>query len=115
MRYLSLPIGNDLLEIHNNMWTGHETIYFNGEAVSRRFSFFGCEHFFTAENELGQTDRYVVKISFSWLGVVFDVFRNDVCLLASGKTALSRVRGGGCRNRYTRPASDNPLDEEFLV
>lgn len=92
MRYFSLPIGNDLLEFHNSCWTGVETVYFNGRKATEKFSFFGTTHEFTVENERGETDRYYLRGSFSIYGLVFDVFRNGECLLASAKTPLSRVR-----------------------
>lgn len=94
MRILSLPIGDDLLEVHNSMWTGEEKVYFNGQLASSGASLFGRSHYFTVDavDEEGVIDKYRVEISMSWYGgVTVDVFRNDRCLLASSKTPITRV------------------------
>ena len=119
MRYLSLPIGKDLLEFHNNCWTGVETIYFNGRKATEKFSFFGTTHHFTVENEAGETDHYYVRGSFSWYGLVFDIFRNDDCLLASSKTALTRVHprqdGSYTADREVPHLKRAAMNEDYLL
>ena len=79
MRILSLPINDDLLEVHNSMWSGEEMVYFNGHLASSGASLFGRSHYFTVDSPDGDgVDKYRVEIGMSWFGgVTIDVFRND--------------------------------------
>lgn len=124
MRILSLPIGNDLLEVHNSMWSGEEKVYFNGQLASAGASIFGRSHYFTVDSDDGSSiDKYRVEISMSWFGgVTVDVFRNDRCLLASSKTPLTRVdprlleAGDSKPYHIKRQEKDaRELDDEFFV
>lgn len=127
---LSLPIGEDLLEVHNSMWTGEEKIYFNGQLASSGSSVFGRTHYFTvdAADSSGDVDKFRVEISMTWFGsVTVDVFRNDRCLLASNRTPISRVDGPARLDQPTAPRrhvrrldsnkhnDTDPLDEDYFV
>ncbi len=124
MRILSLPIDDDLLEVHNSLWTGEEKVYFNGQMTSSGCSLFGRNHYFTVDAPDGSgVDKYRVEIGMNWMGgATVDVFRNDRCLLASSKTPISRVdprlqRDGDSRPFHVRrEGADGPeLDEQFFV
>ena len=123
MRILSLPINDDLLEIHNSMWTGEEKVYFNGQLASSGSSVFGRSHYFTVDGVDGQgIDKFRVEIGMNWFGgVTVDVFRNDRCLLASHKTPITRVDGrlfeGADSKPYhlKRDGAAPDLDDEFFV
>jgi hypothetical protein len=123
MRILSLPLGDDLIEIHNSVWTGEEKVYFNGQLASTGRSFFGRNHYFTVDRVDGQgIDKFRVEISMTWFGsIAVDIFHNDRCLLASSKTPISRVdgrllEGGDTKPYHIRREGDRPeLDDEFFV
>lgn len=123
MRILSLPINDDLLEIHNSMWSGEERIYFNGQLASKGASFFGRSHYFTVDRSDGDgVDKFRVEIGMAWTGgITIDVFRNDKCLLASNRTPLTRVeanfqdRGDAKPYHVKRQERDDPFDEDFFV
>ncbi len=123
MRILSLPIDDDLLEVHNNIWTGEEKVYFNGQLASVGASVFGRSHYFTVDAATGEgTDKFRVEIGMSWIGgVTVDVFRNDRCLLASTKTPITRVDGrlldaGDSKPFHIkRDKQPHTLDDEFFV
>ena len=123
MRILSLPIHDDLLEIHNNILTGEEKVYFNGQLASSGHSLFGRTHYFTADAPDGQgIDKFRVEIGMTWWGsITVDVFRNDRCLLASSKTPVSRVDPRILPDNESKPyhirreGRSVELDEEFFV
>ena len=123
MRILALPIDDDLLEIHNSIWTGEEKIYFNGQLASSGYSVFGRDHYFTVDTPDGSAvDKYRVQIGMNWWGsVTVDVFRNDRCLLASSKTPVSRVDPRTLPDNEAKPyhiSRDSKrveLDDEFFV
>ncbi|PPK84371.1 hypothetical protein CLV84_4141 [Neolewinella xylanilytica] len=123
MRILALPIQDDLLEVHNSLWTGEEKVYFNGQLASSGYSIFGRSHYFTVDAADGQgVDKYRVEIGMNWWGsVTVDVFRNDRCLLASSKTPVSRVDPRTLPDNeakpyhITRDGGKPELDEEFFV
>jgi len=95
MRLLSLPVGNDLIEVHVCMWTGKEKVYWNGEQVSSKWHCFGSRHFFTVDAPGGEgIDTVRVLTSYGIMGYRYDVFYNDQCLLASGRTDISLVNKG---------------------
>ena len=123
MRILSLPIGEDLLEVHNSMWTGEEKVYFNGQLASSGYSILGKSHYFTVDAADGNgSDKFRVEIGMSWIGsITVDVFRNDRCLLASSKTPVSRVDPRTLPDQESKPyhikrdGGHVELDEEFFV
>ncbi len=85
MKIASLQLGNDLIEAHNSMWTGEETVLFNGQEVSRQQNVFSGTHHFNVEDPVtGHLDRFRVDFSMSmsnlW-GVSVAIYRNDECLL----------------------------------
>lgn len=123
MRILSLPINDDLLEVHNSIWTGEEKVYFNGQLASSGFSLLGRNHYFTVDaTERSGVDKYRVEIGMTWWGsITVDVFVNDRCLLASTKTPISRVDARTLPDGESKPyhirreGGRVELDEEFFV
>ena len=123
MRILSLPIDDDLLEVHNSLWTGEEKVYFNGQLASTGTSIFGRSHYFTVDSSGGNgVDKFRVEIGMNWMGgVTVDVFRNDRCLLASTKTPISRVDSRLLNVEDSKPyhikrdQQLHTLDDEFFV
>lgn len=82
-RYLSYFTNNkDRIDIYNTFY-GEETIFFNGNIVSRKFSIFGAYHRFVVQKE--NTRNVVeVKISIKWpLRIGFDIFVNGNAVLLS--------------------------------
>jgi len=65
------------------MWSGYESIYFNGLLVSKKFSWFGMGHVFEIE-ENGEWVEYIVTTGFGWRGITADVRRNGVYLIKGG-------------------------------
>jgi len=55
MLRISLPVGDDLLEIHKFFWKGKDAVYWNGELMSSKKRFFTSHHVFRVPNAL--TDR----------------------------------------------------------
>ncbi len=90
MKLATLQIGNDVIEAHNNMWTGVETVYFNGQVVSKAFNWFHGVHKFSVLAEDGMAyDHYRVDFRFSFnaaAAVAIDVFRNGECILDQSGT-----------------------------
>lgn len=80
MRYLTLNINpNARIDIDNSIW-GTETIRYNNEIVSERYSTFGSIHTFEKE-ENGETAKYEIRISLKFLRIGFDIFRNTQAIL----------------------------------
>lgn len=90
MLKVSLPVGEDLLEIHHNMWTGKDQVFWNGESVSRKRRFFGSTHVFRVANGLtGRDDVFRVKIGMGFNGTTYGVKRNERVLLGTWKDQLT--------------------------
>lgn len=90
MKLATLAIGNDVIEAHNNMWSGVETVYFNGEQVSSQFNWFHGIHKFSVLAEDGfDYDHYRVDFRFSFSSasaVTVDIFKNGICVLDQSGT-----------------------------
>lgn len=87
--------GNEI-EIHNS-WMGKETIKYNGEIMSSKYSFMGEQHEFAVlENDVWID--YIVEIGFANYGVGFNIYRNNEPLIE----ALSK---SSCCKKY-RTSSD---------
>lgn len=99
MRIISVNIGNTNIEFYNDMWTGHENIYVNGELVSRKFSWFGTDHIFEVEED-GVWVEYVLTTGFGWKGIIAKIAREGVLLIDWAgmdgyfEIPASEVRGG---------------------
>ena len=133
MKLAELHLDGDIITVHNSMWTGVETVYFNGRRVSRQFNWFvGIHHFNVVDQMTGYEDRYRVELRMSLSSaamVSVDIFRNGVCVLdQSGRgpvtvTTKRDRRGGSADNYDRRPwtqgpeklASPPPFREEDLV
>lgn len=87
MRIISVNINGTIIEFDNDMWTGHENIYVNGELVSRKFSWFGTDHIFEVEED-GVWVEYIVTTGFGWMGITADITRNGVLLVDSGSQGM---------------------------
>jgi hypothetical protein len=87
MRILLVNIGDTTIEFDNNMWTGHENIYVNGELVSRKFSVFGTKHVFDVRED-GEWTEYILTTGFGWQGIEASIWRNGVPIVQSGRCGL---------------------------
>jgi len=122
MKIASISIGNNLIETFNNMWTGVETVYFNGRRVSKQFNWFvGIHEFQVLADDGVNTDYYRVEFRTDFSSPQFiktDIFRNGECVLdQTGKNyryaanALPPIprqeaglnAGGGYRERASTP------------
>lgn len=99
MKIATLNIGQNILETRNSMWTGVETVWFNGQKVSSQFNWFvGIHHFEVLADDGYNTDYYRVEFRFNWStgGITTDVFRNEECVLdMSGKHYRYVPNAGG--------------------
>lgn len=77
MQHAKIIEENNLIEFHNS-WTGEESVYLNGQLVSKKSSILGTSHSFEM-NQPGEVIRYILtsKIS-SELQVKLDLIRNGV-------------------------------------
>ncbi|MEO0733189.1 MAG: hypothetical protein AAFZ52_10160 [Bacteroidota bacterium] len=120
MKLLSFPIGNDLIEVYNNMWTGVETVKFNGQVVSKEFNWFKGIHQFQITDVDGYgTDDYKVVITMTYMGTIgVDVYRNGECLLANTcearKAVERRYRQGVDMDTLGRPTAQRVREPERL-
>lgn len=95
MLKVSLPVGEDLLEIHHNMWTGNDQVFWNGEMVSKSSRFFGSKHTFRVANyETGKDDVFHVRIGMGWNGTTYGVKRNGKVLLGTWRDQLTHNNRG---------------------
>ena len=83
MKYITLNIDNCSIELHNSFY-GRETVFLNGEAVSRIFSIFGAGHRFEKES-----NKYRLITKLSRRGVAIDFYRNDEVIIESPSAASS--------------------------
>jgi len=83
MKIFAVNIGQTYIEFYNNMWTGHESIYVNGELVSKKWSFFGTSHHFEVEEADGWA-AYKLMTGISLMGVTTSLKRNGVFLIEGG-------------------------------
>jgi len=85
MRIASITTGDNTIETHNNMWTGIETVYFNGYRVSKQFNWFVGIHEFEVPAKDGvNTDYYRVEFRTDFSSANYiktDIFRNGECIL----------------------------------
>jgi hypothetical protein len=89
MKIATLNLGNNIIETRNNIWTGVETVYFNGYRVSKQFNWFVGIHNFEALADDGvNTDYYRVEFRFSFTtgAITTDIFRNGECVLDMSNT-----------------------------
>jgi len=77
MKIISVNINGTNIRFDNCMWTGYEKIYVNGELVSKKFSWFGMDHFFEVEED-GEWVDYVLTTVMGWSGITTDIKRNGV-------------------------------------
>lgn len=88
MKLASLSIGQDLIEVHNSMWTGVETVFINGQEVSRQFNWFNGVHKFQVMNQsTGVNDYYRVEFNANFNSttmVDISIFLNEECILDLG-------------------------------
>lgn len=75
MQYQKVVLGKLLIELHNS-WAGEESVYLNGQLVSKKSSFWGTSHFFTAQED-GRKVNFVLttKVGAN-MQVMFDILKN---------------------------------------
>jgi hypothetical protein len=83
MRYLTyFTPDRNRIDINNSL-LGEETIYYNGELVSRNTSLFGSQHEFQVQ-EHNEHVVYKINIEIKWpLRIGFDIYRDGKALLLS--------------------------------
>jgi len=115
MKIATLNIGNNTIETRNSMWTGVETVYFNGYRMSKQFNWFVGIHNFEALADDGiNTDYYRVEFRFSWTtgAINTDIFCNGECVLDMSGTNHRYVAAG---NTALPPLKDNrPAKADWL-
>jgi len=104
MKIFAINIGQTNIEFHNNMWTGHESIYVNGKLVSKKWSFFGTNHLFQVEEEEGWVD-YVLTTGIGLMGVTTSLNRNGIAV----------VEGCGYRTQVNVPIPKTVSYRDELV
>lgn len=92
MLRISLPVGDDLLEIHKLFWKGKDAVYWNGELMSSKKRFFTSHHVFRVPNPLsGQDDVFRVRVGVGLNGTSYGVKRNDKVLLGTWRDKLTHA------------------------
>jgi len=82
MRYLTY-FTSDRHRIDISSWPWKGRIYYDGELVSCRRSFWGSRHEFSVQ-EHSERCSYLIDIFYRWpLRVGFDIYRNGKALLLS--------------------------------
>lgn len=83
MRYLTyFTEGRNRIDINNSL-LGEESVFYNGELVSRQTSLLGSLHEFKVTEDNMDT-WYRINISLRWpFRIGFDIFRNGKALLLS--------------------------------
>lgn len=95
MLKVSLPVGDDLLEIHHNMWSGKDVIFWNGNEMSRRRRIFGSTHVFRIPTGYsGQDHVFRIRISIGLNGTTYSVKRDNKVLLGTWRDKLTHVNRG---------------------
>ncbi len=75
MQYQKLTSGETIIEFHNN-WLGEETVIVNGQIVSKKYSVWGTNHFFTVMED-GRQTRYILTTRVDAnMQVVVDLSKN---------------------------------------
>ncbi|PHN01030.1 hypothetical protein [Flavilitoribacter nigricans] len=75
MQYQKIVSGKFLIELHNS-WSGQESVFVNGQLVSRKGSFWGTNHCFTVQ-EGGELVRFILTTKVkNGMQVVFDLSRD---------------------------------------
>ena len=89
MKIGELHLDGDIITVHNNMWTGVESVYFNGQIVCEQFAWFFGTHRFNVEDPVTErTDRFRVEVRTSLESACMckaTIFRNDVEVYDSTK------------------------------
>ena len=84
MKYLTLYVNKESrIDIDNAVFTGVETVRYNGSIVSKKWSMFGAVHKFKV-TEYGKTVEYEVSVGIKFpMRIGFDIFRDNTPLLLS--------------------------------
>ena len=92
MLRISMPIGNDLLEIHRYGWKGIDEIRWNGEVMSRKKRFFTSKHTFSVTDEYGEVADFYVRVGAGLNGTSYGIKRNGKVLLGTWRDQLTHVK-----------------------
>lgn len=92
MLRISMPIGNDLLEIHRRSWKGVDEIRWNGEVVSSKKRFFTSKHTFAVADEFGEVADFFVRVGAGLNGTSYGIKRNGKVLLGTWRDQLTHVK-----------------------
>jgi hypothetical protein len=83
MKFTTIYLGENKIEVFNSL-LGIEKIIVNGEIVSRKFSIFGAEHYFTIK----ENDKNVeckIDFGFGINGIVFNLYKDNKPIVESPK------------------------------
>lgn len=79
MQYQKLVVENNVIEFHNS-WTGEETVVVNGREVSRQYSVWGIQHYFSIVED-GQEQRYILTSKVTaGMQVAVDLSKNGALI-----------------------------------
>lgn len=102
MKILSVFSQDNEISIRQNSW-GKEKVYYNGQEVSGKYSFFGAVHSFEVQ-EGRDFVEYVIKIGFNGWGVGANVWRNGKPLSLGLRTSYDKCKPV---KRWLPPSNSN--------
>lgn len=82
MKHLSFFHNGNEISIHNSL-LGVESIRYNGEKMTSKFSILGATHVFSVHEDDRLVD-YRVEVGMNLMGVTFSLWRNGKALMLSG-------------------------------
>ena len=89
MKIITIYLNSNTMELHNSFLLGKETVKFNGEIMSSKYSLFGHTHRFSVD-ENGKEVSYSVRFR-SGLPAAVDILRDGEPFLESPKNQFWRI------------------------
>lgn len=116
MHYKKIQEGNLIIEFHNN-WLGEETVFVNGQMVSKKSSIMGADHHFTIL-ENGSMARYALtsKVDHS-MNVYLDLRKNhkllqeNIAVPAFGKDQGRLLKSSPYKNEGLKKLKEYKIEE----
>lgn len=130
MQYKRISQDGHAIEFHNS-WTGEETVFLNGQVVSKKSSFWGTSHYFECRNG-EEVTRYILtsKVDVA-MQVRLDLIKNGALIQSNilvqygsmpskpevefkdkGKNKLKLFDLDDALKEFQKAAEINPLDPE---
>ena len=88
MRAMSYFYNNNEISIHNSI-LGVESVRYNGEKMTSKFSIFGAIHDFSVYEDDEHID-YRIDVGMGLTGVTFSIWRNGRALLLGSRSCHNR-------------------------